>query len=111
MNTNVNFYAFCDEFLDADRNENFTYDGKRVLFDYLEALEDDGGTPVEFDVIALCCDYSEETPADIAANYSIDLSDCDDDDADEIRQTVLDYLQENTSVVGETDNTIVYVAF
>lgn len=33
--------------------------GKRALFDYLEAYEEDTGDEVEFDVIALCCEYTE----------------------------------------------------
>lgn len=46
---------------------------------------------------------------DIASNYSIDLSECEDDD--ERKEAVLDYLNDNTMVVGETDTGIVYQAF
>jgi hypothetical protein len=102
---------FHDAFINANRKENFSWEGRKVLFYYLEEIEADCGAPIEFDVIALCCDYSEDTPADIADNYRIDLSQCDPDDTDDIRETVLEYLQENTSVVGETDATIIYAAF
>ena len=44
--------------LDTYKN-NFTYEGKRALFDYLENLEEDTGTEIELDTIALCCEYSE----------------------------------------------------
>ena len=110
MYTNVTKSGFHDAFIRADRKENFSWGGRTVLFDYLEQLEEDCGTPIEFDVIALCRGYSEDTPEDIADYYLIDLSQCAPDD-DDIRQTVLDYLQENTLVVGETDTTIVYQAF
>ena len=55
----IGFCQFCDAFRSMDRNENFSYDGKRALFDYLEGFEEDAGKEVELDVIALCCEYSE----------------------------------------------------
>ena len=55
----INFTDFCDAFAGMDRQDNFTYEGKRALFDYLEASEEDTGTPIELDVIALCCEYTE----------------------------------------------------
>ena len=38
---------------------NFTIEGLRALFDYLEQWEDDVGEPMEFDPIALCCQFSQ----------------------------------------------------
>ena len=110
MYTNVTQSDFHDAFIRMDR-KNFTWEGRKVLFDYLEQYEEDCGTPIEFDVIALCCDYVEDTPASIAADYSINLSDCEPDDDQAIRETVTEYLQENTAVVGETDTTILYKVF
>ena len=54
----ITFSEFCDSFSDTYRN-NFTYNGKRALFDYLEQYSEDTGNPVELDTVALCCDYSE----------------------------------------------------
>ena len=54
----VNFSTFCDSFSDTYKN-NFTYGGKRALFDYLEQLSEDMGENIELDTIALCCEYSE----------------------------------------------------
>jgi hypothetical protein len=64
------------------RGEQFSYDGLRVLFEALEEYEDDTGSEVELDVIALCCEYSEDTPEEIAQNYGIDL----EDDGNAIKQ-------------------------
>jgi len=50
----INFSQFCDSFSDT-YNNNFSYDGKRALFDYLEDSDED----VELDPVALCCDYTE----------------------------------------------------
>lgn len=58
MIKNINFSDFCDAFKAFDR-DNFGYEGKRALFDYLEQLEEDTGEQIELDVIALCCEYTE----------------------------------------------------
>lgn len=59
MKQTINFYQFCRGFETMDRNENFSYQGKKALFEYLEQYEEDCGEELEFDVIALCCDYTE----------------------------------------------------
>ncbi len=59
MKTTVNFSQFCDAFRSMGRNENFSYDGKKALFEYLESYEEDCDEDVELDVIALCCEYTE----------------------------------------------------
>lgn len=58
MIQNINFSHFCDAFSDTYKN-NFSYQGKLALFDYLENYEEETGTPIELDIVALCCEYSE----------------------------------------------------
>jgi len=55
----VNFSTFCDEFHNMGRGNQFSYDALEVLFDYYEQLEEDIGEPIEFDVIAICCEWTE----------------------------------------------------
>jgi len=100
---------FVDQFRVMDRLENFSYEARELLFDHLEEWEESSGEELELDVIAVCCDFAEDTPGDIASNYGIDISDCDDED--EVLETVLDYLNENTTVVGQTASGIVYGQF
>ena len=70
MKQSVNFSEFCDRFRDMDRNEHFTYEGKRALFDYLEGYEEDAGEEIELDIIALCCEYTEyENLEELQENY------------------------------------------
>lgn len=109
MKTTINVYDFRDAFRAMDRKENFTYEGLGILFEYLEQYEEDTGEEMELDVIAICCDFSEDTVDDIANNYTIDLSECEDDD--EKREVVMEYLSEKTMVVGETGSTIIYQVF
>lgn len=110
MFTQVTLSDFRDAFR-AIRPDNFTWDGMEVLFDYMEQVENDTGTPIEFDVIALCCDYSEDTPESIARSYDLDLSEFDEDDDDGKRAAVREYLEENTTVCGESKLGFVYLNF
>ena len=59
MKKTINFYDFSDAFRKAGRNEQFTYEGQRAIFDYLEEYEDSTGEEVELDVVAICCEYME----------------------------------------------------
>jgi len=103
MYQTVTFEDFRDAFRAYDRLENFTYDGARILFDYLEQYEEDTGERIELDVIALCCDYSEDMPEDIADSYGfsdkIKKLDCDGD----ILQAVIACLEDEGAYIGTTD--------
>jgi hypothetical protein len=105
----ASFYDFRNAFERMNRANQFSRDGLHGLFEYLEQLSEDIGEPVELDVIGLCCDYTEETFLDVAENYNIDLSECEDDD--EIRETVLDYLNDHSVVAWSDDDTVVYGCF
>ena len=54
----ISEYQFTDWFME-NRPNNFSYEGTKALFDYLEQLEEDCGQPMEFDPIAFCCAYSQ----------------------------------------------------
>lgn len=105
MKTTVSVHDFRDAFHKMDRGLQFTYDGLEVIYDYLESCDED----IELDVIAICCDYSEDSPEEIASYYDIDISEAEDDD--EIRTIVRDYLEYHSVVLGETSSTIVYATF
>lgn len=110
MKRTINFSQFCDAFRDMDRNENFSYQGKRVLFDWIEEYDESCGTETELDVIALCCEFEEMDLAEVADYYDIDVGDLDTDD--ERDEAIRHYLHENTCVCGETDDgAIVYASF
>lgn len=73
MYTDVNFNDFRDAFRRFDRLDNFTYEGARALFDYLEQYEEDTGERIELDVIALCCEYNEyENLEEFQRDYGAD---------------------------------------
>tara|TARA_R100001369_G_scaffold21641_1_gene39305 strand:- start:259 stop:579 length:321 start_codon:yes stop_codon:yes gene_type:complete len=39
--------------------DDFSYEGLKALYDYLEQYEEDTGEQIELDVIAICCEYTE----------------------------------------------------
>ena len=105
----LNVYQFRDAFRACGRNDQFSYKGLECLFDYLEQFSEDTGEPFELDVVALCCDYYEDTAEDIVNNYNIDTDGLDDE---EIVDAVREYLEDNTIIVGEHSvNVFVYQAF
>ena len=109
MKTTIDLYDFRDAFHRMGRADQFSHEGLHILFDYLEEMERDIGEEMELDVIALCCDYSEDTIEDIAENYRLGLSECGDDG--ERAEAVRKLLYENDAYVGETTETIVYRIF
>ena len=102
MKQTVNLESFMHAFHAHNRYDQFGYEALKALFEYLEECDPD----MELDVIAICCDYSHDGVMGIANNYSIDLSDCAE--AEDRADVVRDWLNEHTSIIGETDTGFVY---
>tara|TARA_R110002096_G_scaffold192336_1_gene373908 strand:- start:340 stop:639 length:300 start_codon:yes stop_codon:yes gene_type:complete len=58
MKNTINIYDF-KRWFEEHRPNNFSYEGLNQLFEYLEEYEDSTGEQIEFDPIALCCEYTE----------------------------------------------------
>ena len=88
------------------RPENFSYEGLSVLFEYLENWEADAGEDLELDVIAICCDFAEGSWQSIAADYSIEIDENENEDeqAEQVRQ----YLEDGGVLIGEVSGGFVY---
>jgi len=70
MKMTLNFSQFIDNW-PQDRKDQFSYEGKRALFEYLEQYEEDTGEEIEYDPIALCCEYTEYDNIEaVKADYS-----------------------------------------
>lgn len=108
MKTTVYLNEFRDYFNQV-RPNNFSYEGLGILFEYLEQYEEDTGEELELDVIALCCDYSEEDFTDIAKSYDIELD--EEEDEEDQMQTVADYLTDEGVYIGQTGTSIIYRVF
>jgi hypothetical protein len=111
MKTNVTVSDFRDAFRDCNRQDSFSYEGLGALFEWLEQYEDDCGTEVELDVIALCCDFSEyDSALDCIKECGYDFTPAEDQDEEDQESEVLDWLHENTLVVV-FDSGIIIQAF
>lgn len=108
MKQTVGFPQFKDEFMRL-RPQNFSLEGLGVLWDYLEQYEQDCGTEIELDVIAICCDFSEDSWETIAKSYDFDLSDRETEE--EKIKGVKDCLDESGAFIGEVEGGFVYRDF
>ena len=93
--------GFRDAFRNIGRADQFSHEALGLLFDYLEQYSEDSGEPVELDVIALCCEYSEMDAEEVAEAYS-DAPQPAEIDSDEHDEAVSEWLNEQTTVCGKT---------
>ncbi len=59
MKQSINESQFIQAFDNMNRSNNFSYEGRQALFEYLEDYEASTGEEIELDIIALCCEYTE----------------------------------------------------
>ena len=72
MKDTISIYTFRRWF-EEHRSNNFSYTGLTSLFEYLEEYEESTGEQIEFDPIALCCEYTEyDNLGEFHQNYDIE---------------------------------------
>jgi hypothetical protein len=101
----INESQFIDAFEKMGRGDQFSYEGLKLIYEYFEELD----PSFDLDVIAICCEFAEAPYEQVASEYN--KGEGEDLNPEDIPQAVIDYLQDNTSVVGYTDDSIVYVQF
>ena len=101
MKQTVNFTDFCDAF--RIRDNNFTYDGKKALFDYIEEYEEGTGQETELDVVALCCEYTEYSNLE---EFQADYNNDNDYEYESIED-----IEEATTVIKIDDESFIIQAF
>ena len=101
--------SFIDAFKQSSRKDQFSYEALEAIFDYLEEYSDSTGEPVEFDIVGICCDWSEMTWQEVALSHGVDLSQCTDDD--ERMGEVESFLCDNTQFLELSDGNFVYIQF
>jgi hypothetical protein len=90
MKTTIQLHDFihCDALKD-----NFSYDGRAALFEYLEQYEQESGSELDFDPVALRCDFTEY--ANIADFWN---------DYDRYEYQCMEDIEDNTSVIYIPDS-------
>lgn len=68
MKKTLDFNDFEREFNNCGRENQFSHDGLKALFDFLEEVSPDS----ELDVIAICCEFSEYGIFEALQYYNLD---------------------------------------
>lgn len=68
----IDFDRFNSWFINSENYKNkYSYEARKALYDYLLDFEDSTGEQMEFDPIALCCDFTEyKNLAELQTNYT-----------------------------------------
>lgn len=95
---------FISRFEDYGRvgeGKNFSYEGLRFLYEYLDELSEGMNEPMKLDVIGLCCDFTEyENLEEYLKDYSNqhDLKQ-EEETEEEFKERIEEEIQENTSLI------------
>lgn len=96
------------DYLMADTNANWSAAGAFALVEYLEEMEEGCDMAIEFDVVAIRCDYSEyssliEWAREYFADWTTEFSTGpeDDESADEYGERVDDEIREYIQDFGQ----------
>ena len=94
----IDEYDFIRAF-EQVRPDNFSRAGLSALYDYFEQLEEDIGNPIELDVIAICCEYSEyESLEEFQEDYGDDYQSIDE-------------IEQVTTVISVDDDGFIILQF
>jgi hypothetical protein len=86
------------DLLKADTSAGWSRAGARALVEHLEQLEEDCGTEVEFDAVAIRCDYSEhDTALEAALEQGFEPE--KDEGEEEREQAAVEWLRDQTEVI------------
>ena len=89
----------CAKALTHDEFAAWTRSGAFALVEYLEQMEDEYETSIEFDPVALRCEYSEyDTAIEAAQAYTSEFT---------TEESALEYLENNTTVINHSNGILV----
>ena len=96
--------------LKAMGRDNFSYEGARALMEYIIEIAESGDTPIEYDPIALCCDFAEYQESEyhqLASEYD-DAPQADDFECPyEWGSALIEWLRDQTTVIEFDDGIII----
>lgn len=90
MKQTLNLSQFRDQ-MNAIRPDNFSYEGLGVLFEYLDEMDSE----LEFDPIAICCDFSQCSLEEFEQAYSQSIEIYHDTSQEDKKQIIQDYIEVN----------------
>jgi hypothetical protein len=105
MHTTVNKEQFKSAMRD---HANYTETALELLWDYYEELESDLGESIQFDPIAIRCEWWEHDAVEISVDYDKFVGADPCADAEDIHWCLTDYT---TSLGPTEDNKVLFVGF
>ena len=96
---------FTDTLL-RDEYADWSYKGAHALYDYLQDLSEGMGEDIDFDHVALRCEWTESSVEELAEQYSNQLN--DDEEPEEFAHRM---SYEQTTVIWIDNTNIIYGAF
>jgi hypothetical protein len=97
MKLTLSTYAVAD-LLMSDENANWSRPGALALAEYLEEMEESTGEEMEFDTVAIRCDFSEyESLAKWAEEYGFNIDEDEDEEAAE--ESIREYITDRGQLV------------
>ena len=109
-------YDIANELMQDD-NANWSRAGAFALAEYFEQLEDDLGESIEFDRVAIRCDFSQyESLQDWAHDYfsnakeEMGFDETEEIDDDEFDEKIREYIQYNGQLI-EFDGGVIVSSF
>ena len=113
MYIQVNESMFHDQFFAHDRQDNFSYSARSMLFDYLTEAEDNGDNSesgLELDIIGICCDFAESTVDQFINDYSMPIKKNTSESLK--KEAVQEYISDHSIFIGwSSDDSFVYAQF
>ena len=70
---------FSDMFYEYGREDNFSYEGRNALYDFLTEMEDETGEEIEVDIVGLCREFTEyDNLEDFQSDYGEEYESIED---------------------------------
>lgn len=102
------------DLLRQDENANWSYAGATALVEYLEELESDTGEEIEFDTVAIRCDYSQYASLQDWAHehfsnawQELGFDETEGIDDEEFDDKIREYIQDNGQLIEFSGGIIV----
>ncbi len=68
----VDFNDFLEAFERMGRASQYSYDGFKALFHFLESVSEDTKTLIELDPLGLCCEFAEYTIEEYKKEFEVE---------------------------------------
>ena len=107
MKHTLDHYEIVNALLN-DEYASWTRLGANALAEELAEYEESTGQELEFDIVAIRCEWNEDTAEELISNYGNG-----DDGEDDTLESVIAYIEDNTAliIVDNDPPTYLYQAF